>query len=170
MYVLRPGGGVVIDQMPGRIHRELVDQVPAQPQRAGHRGHTHPVHCQALQDPLRGPPSCLRPWFGRLELMLEDPLGTLIALAQEPRQAHPQACGMPSDRDIGQLPDHVITQPSLSTTPWAEPQRLPRHGLDDRHIALGDARSGDVHPQLESAADDISNRASNGRAGGRFHK
>src|SRR5699024_1668491 len=125
---------------------------------------------QPLQDPCGGPPGGLRPRLGRLEPVLEDLLGALTAFADEPRQAHMQPGRVTSDRNIGQLPDAVVAPAPLGPTRWAEPQDLARYGLDNGLLPLGDASPGDVHPELESAADDIGNRTGGGRAGGRFHR
>ena len=63
------------------------------------------------------------------EAVIEDALGVLGPFADEPGQSDVQPGGMVGDRDIGQLSCHVVTQPPLGTTPWAEAQLLARRCL-----------------------------------------
>src|SRR5699024_8774721 len=128
------------------------------------------VDRQPGQDPLTAPASCLRARFGRLQLGLEHLTETLGPFADEPWHPHPQPRGMTGHGNVSQLPDDVVAQAPLGATPRAEPEYLDRPGLDDGHITGPDLRAGDRQPELERAADDISNGAASRAAAGRFHR
>src|SRR5699024_6466149 len=147
---------------------QLVDEVPAQSECPADSQDAHLILDETLQDPGRGALRGLRPRLGGIEVMLEDRTRALSVDALIAGQAYVQAGRVAGDRDVRQAADHVVTQPAFSAAVRAVPERFARCGFDDRDVVVGDVRAGDVDAELESAADDISNRTWRGGRG-RLH-
>ena len=106
--------GLVVDHGAGLEDRQVVNQIPAQPEGLRDGGHAGAVDRQALQNPAAAPAGGLGPRLGQIRhALLENPRSALGVVAGEAWYAYVQSGGMADDRQIGHLPLDVVTQPPL---------------------------------------------------------
>src|SRR5699024_8690148 len=106
--------GLVVGHGAGLGDRQVVNQIPAQPEGLRDGGHAGAVDRQALQNPAAAPAGGLGPRLGPIRhALLENPRSALGVVAGEAWYAYVQSGGMADDRQIGHLPLDVVTQPPL---------------------------------------------------------
>jgi hypothetical protein len=90
---------LVVDHGAGLGDRQIIDQVPPQPEGLGHGGHAGAVDRQALQDPAAAAAGGLGPRLSqRRHPLLENPRLAFDVVAGETRYPHVQSGRVPDDR------------------------------------------------------------------------
>ena len=151
--------GLVVDQGSDPRNRQVIDQIPAQAEGLGHRGHAGAVDRQALQDPAGAPAGGLSPRLGqKRHALLEDPRAAVGIAADESRYAHMQSGGMPDDGEISDLALDVV--PQAPPDPALAALQVKRdRGAEQVRELPGDRDVGDGHPEFDGAADGVGKQA-----------